>query len=353
MMGSYCDQANVDELIRLRCPTRHWFMPCMGPRHAWAKLPRRSYQLKKATARSATIKTPKRAIAVAKVLSPMERPPSVATLNTANPGAIPAVELGKCAANAYRHLISEAVACAYSQAPPARRGPALQNRFRHRLAFPLRFLSSVRMGPSAIPTVTGRSSPDCRLTALCWCVAMISSAGDPMGDRRPRPTCCRRQSARCWQVCDRVDHLDSGIVGYGKCVYDAAPGASPAPADKTIIAGRVRAKMARQIAPRCAGSQDPEDAVEDTSVVYPRNATRLAWQHGLDGNPFIISEFVAHDSSLQFGSLNHRGWGNRNASNLAPRRLRAEVDINMPTVPAQTVENDPLRTSGPFWSLDE
>jgi hypothetical protein len=88
---------------------------------------------------SATIKTPKRAIAVAKVLSPMERPPSVATLNTANPGAIPAVELGKCAANAYRHLISEAGACACSQAPPARRGSALQNRFRHPLAFPLRF----------------------------------------------------------------------------------------------------------------------------------------------------------------------------------------------------------------------
>jgi hypothetical protein len=30
-------------------------------------------------------------------------------------------------------------------------------------------------------------------------------------------------------------------------------------------------------------------------------------------NPFIIGEFVAHDSSPQFGSLNHRGSAKRNA----------------------------------------
>jgi hypothetical protein len=103
-----------------------------------------------------------------------------------------------------------------------------------------------------------------------------------------------------------VDHLDSGVVGSGKRVYDAAPDASPPPADETVIAGRVRAKMIRQIAPRCPGSQDPEDAVEDTPVVYSRNATRLIRQHGLDGNPFIFGEFVAHDSILQFGNLNHK-----------------------------------------------
>lgn len=30
-----------------------------------------------------------------------------------------------------------------------------------------------------------------------------------------------------------VDHLDSGIVGNGKCVYDAAPDTSPPPANKS------------------------------------------------------------------------------------------------------------------------
>src|SRR5215467_3718086 len=63
----------------------------------------------------------------------------------------------------------------------------------------------------------------------------------------------------------------------------------------------VGAKMIRQIAPRCPGSQDPEDAVEDTSVVYPRNATRLVRQHRLDGKPFIVGEFAAHDSTPSLG----------------------------------------------------
>src|SRR5215204_3423545 len=98
-----------------------------------------------------------------------------------------------------------------------------------------------------------------------------------------------------------VDHLDSGITGAGKCVDDAAPDTGSPPADETVIAGRVRAKMIRQIAPRCPRSQDPEDAVEDTSVVYPRNATRLIRQHRLDGSPFIIREFVAHDLSPSLG----------------------------------------------------
>ncbi|WP_179867950.1 NADPH-dependent F420 reductase [Rhizobium anhuiense] len=36
------------------------------------------------------------------------------------------------------------------------------------------------------------------------------------------------------------------------------------------------------------------------------------------GRPFIIGEFVAHDSSPQFGSLNHRGLARRSASGQAP-----------------------------------
>src|SRR5215471_6358275 len=112
---------------------------------------------------------------------------------------------------------------------------------------------------------------------------------------------CDSQAGRYFRKGQGVDHLDSGIVGSGKCVYDAAPDTNPPPADETVIAGRVRAKMIRQIAPRCPGSQDPEDAVEDTSVVYPRNATRLVRQHRLDGKPFIVGEFVAHDSTPSLG----------------------------------------------------
>jgi hypothetical protein len=94
-----------------------------------------------------------------------------------------------------------------------------------------------------------------------------------------------------------ADHLDSGIVGSSKCVYDAATDTSAPPTDEAIVACGVRTKHLGQITPRCSRAQDLEDAIEDTTVVNPRNATRLVRQHGLDGNPFIIGEFVAHDSS--------------------------------------------------------
>jgi hypothetical protein len=38
----------------------------------------------------------------------------------------------------------------------------------------------------------------------------------------------------------------------------------------------------------------------------PGNPTRLLGQHRLDGGPFTVREFIAHDFALQFGSLNHR-----------------------------------------------
>ena len=144
-----------------------------------------------------------------------------------------------------------------------------------------------------------------------------------------------------------VDHLDSDIMGRGKCVYDAAPDTSPPSTDEAVVARGVWTKRLGQITPGCSGSQDPEDAIEDTTVVYPRNVTRLVRQHRLDGNPFIISEFVAHDSSPQFGSLNHGSPAKCNASGSAPvRRLRAEADINLPTIPDESVENDPHVWSG-------
>src|ERR1700749_4533711 len=46
-----------------------------------------------------------------------------------------------------------------------------------------------------------------------------------------------------------VDHLDSGIVCSGKCVYDAAPDTSPPPPDEAVVASGVWAKRRRQITP--------------------------------------------------------------------------------------------------------
>src|ERR1700751_5152049 len=50
----------------------------------------------------------------------------------------------------------------------------------------------------------------------------------------------------------------------------------------------------------------PEDAIEDSTNIHPRYATRLVRQHGPNGSPFLIGEFVAHDfEPLGFGALNH------------------------------------------------
>jgi hypothetical protein len=103
-----------------------------------------------------------------------------------------------------------------------------------------------------------------------------------------------------------VDHLDSGIMGTGKRVYDAAPDTSPPPANESVVASCVWAERLRQITPGCSRSQDPEDAIEDTTVVYPRNSTRLVRQHRLDSRPLIVGEFIAHGLKPLFGSLNHK-----------------------------------------------
>ena len=103
----------------------------------------------------------------------------------------------------------------------------------------------------------------------------------------------------------RVDHLHGRVMSRSERVHDPAPDASPSPANETIVAGRIWTEAVWQIAPRCAGSQNPKDAVQNTSVVHTRHAARLIWQHWPDGNPFLVREFVAHDSKLQFGALNH------------------------------------------------
>jgi hypothetical protein len=60
----------------------------------------------------------------------------------------------------------------------------------------------------------------------------------------------------------------------------------------------------------------------------------------------MVGEFIAHDSSSQFGSLNHAGLAESNAPGpVLARRLRAKADITPPTIPAGTVENDPEPTS--------
>jgi hypothetical protein len=50
---------------------------------------------------------------------------------------------------------------------------------------------------------------------------------------------------------------------------------------------------------------EPKDAIEHATVIDTPNTARLVAQHWLDGGPFIIAEFVAHDLRLRFQGLNH------------------------------------------------
>ena len=68
----------------------------------------------------------------------------------------------------------------------------------------------------------------------------------------------------------------------------------------------------RQIAPRCARPQDPEDTIEDTPVVYAGDAAWFVREHRLDDAPFAVAQFIAHESRLHFGSLNHAWEGQIN-----------------------------------------
>src|SRR5262245_29883774 len=96
----------------------------------------------------------------------------------------------------------------------------------------------------------------------------------------------------------RVDHLYSRVMGARQRVYNFAPDARPPPANEAIVAGGVRTEVVWQIAPRCPRSQDPEDAIEDTTVIHPRHAAGLVGQHRLNSSPFVVGKFIAHDSKL-------------------------------------------------------
>src|SRR5947209_15538712 len=84
------------------------------------------------------------------------------------------------------------------------------------------------------------------------------------------------------------------------------PDPRSSPANKTIVAGRVRTEVIRQVSPWRPRSQDPEDAIEDATVIHSWHAARLIRQHRLDRRPLIVCEFVAHDfGPLSVRDLNH------------------------------------------------
>src|ERR1039458_7877997 len=89
----------------------------------------------------------------------------------------------------------------------------------------------------------------------------------------------------------RIDHLYCRIMSCGQCVHNLVPNARTSPTNKAIVAGRIGAKRLRQIAPWRTRTQDPKDAVEDTTVIHTGHTAWLTREERPDGGPFIDREF--------------------------------------------------------------
>jgi hypothetical protein len=79
----------------------------------------------------------------------------------------------------------------------------------------------------------------------------------------------------------RIDHLHGVIMGASERVHNPTPDASPPPANEAIVARRVRTEVRRQIAPRCARTQNPKDAIEHAPVFTRGTPRGLFGRNGL------------------------------------------------------------------------
>jgi hypothetical protein len=86
----------------------------------------------------------------------------------------------------------------------------------------------------------------------------------------PPPFC--RRSLLVGTNAGAVDHLDVAIVRGSDGVHEAVPHACLSPPHEAVVAGGARAVALRQVTPRCAGTQHPEDAIQRSPVIDARHA---------------------------------------------------------------------------------
>jgi hypothetical protein len=100
-----------------------------------------------------------------------------------------------------------------------------------------------------------------------------------------------------------VDHLHLAVVRLDDGIHQAIPDAYFAPAVEAIVGSRVRPVSLRQIAPRRARPQHPEDAVENPPIVLRLAASTALGQERHDDTPLQIRQVVAHDPSSDASQL--------------------------------------------------
>src|SRR5450631_11326 len=77
------------------------------------------------------------------------------------------------------------------------------------------------------------------------------------------------------KVDGRINHLHRRVMTGSRRIHDPVPDASPPPPDEAIVTGGAGTVGFREVAPWRTRAQNPKDAIEHATVIYPPNAARL------------------------------------------------------------------------------
>ena len=100
-----------------------------------------------------------------------------------------------------------------------------------------------------------------------------------------------------------VDHLHAAVVRFDDSAHQAIPDTGFPPAVEAIVGRRVRPVALGQISPWCASAEDPEDAIENSSIVLRLRPAPIHGQQGFDNAPLEVGQIVAHDPSPDVSKL--------------------------------------------------
>lgn len=102
-----------------------------------------------------------------------------------------------------------------------------------------------------------------------------------------------------------VDHLHVAVMRLDDGIHQPIPDAGFSPAVEAVVDCRARPVTLRQVAPRRARAQHPENAVENPPIVDPRDAPRLVGKMRLDRLPLEIRQLIPGHGEAPSRSLNH------------------------------------------------
>ena len=91
-------------------------------------------------------------------------------------------------------------------------------------------------------------------------------------------------------------------MGSGDGVHQPVPYACFPPSYEAVVAGGAGAIAFGQVAPRCAGAQHPEDAVQRPPVIDTRHASRFPGQQRLNHAPLEVGQVITAHAAAESSS---------------------------------------------------